>query len=288
MAESPTHALGQIIGKLIEDALHVPLKAIAEEFGYYLDRQGQRTVRGNFQKVVWQDLRGNGHELDYVFESGGTDEQIGTPRAFIELAWRRYKKHSKNKAQEIEGAVGHLGSTYHESNPFLGAVLAGEFTKPSIRQLESHGFAVLYFSYQDVASAFLSQGVDIRTEEGTSDDEALRKLMAVRALSDTQRDKICEALLSICKSDITAFTSALRAALTRELDRIFVLPLHGVEYELTTFKSAMNFIQNFDEKKAEVTLRRYEIGIRFKNGSKVEGSFVTKWEALDFLNRNSF
>ena len=42
---------------------------------------------------------------DYVLERGGTDTVRGLPAAFIETAWRRYTKHSRNKAQEIQGAV---------------------------------------------------------------------------------------------------------------------------------------------------------------------------------------
>ena len=45
---------------------------------------------------------GNVHDLDYVFEQGGTEATIGQPKAFIEIAWRRYTKHSRNKAQEIQ------------------------------------------------------------------------------------------------------------------------------------------------------------------------------------------
>ena len=77
------------------------------------------------------DSKGNTHILDYVMEEGGSEAVQGRPRAFIEIAWRRYTKHSKNKAQEIQGAITPLAETYQDSHPFLGAVLAGEFTEPS-------------------------------------------------------------------------------------------------------------------------------------------------------------
>jgi hypothetical protein len=47
--------------------------------------------------------------------------------AFIETAWRRYTRHSRNKAQEIEGAIGPLAETFAHARPFLGAILAGQF-----------------------------------------------------------------------------------------------------------------------------------------------------------------
>jgi hypothetical protein len=62
--------------------------------------------------VTWQDGYGNKHDLDYVLERGGDEERLGVPAAFIESAWRRYTKHSKNKVQEIEAAVMPVALTF--------------------------------------------------------------------------------------------------------------------------------------------------------------------------------
>jgi len=78
---------------------------------------------------------------------------MGTPAAFIEVAWRRYTKHSRNKAQEIQGAILPLAEKFRWSNPFLGAVLAGVFTDGSLEQLRSLGFHVLYFPYETLVTA---------------------------------------------------------------------------------------------------------------------------------------
>lgn len=106
MALSPAHRLGQSIGEQLEAALHEPLQAIAQEFGLYLDYPHKRPARSNRKEVAWQDAHGNTHNLDYVLEEGGSENERGRPRAFIENAWRRYTKHSRNKVQEIQGAVG--------------------------------------------------------------------------------------------------------------------------------------------------------------------------------------
>jgi hypothetical protein len=63
---------------------------------------------------------------------------LGMPAAFIETAWRRYTKHSRNKAQEIQGAIMPLVETYMKAGPFIGAVLAGVFTKGALMALNSH------------------------------------------------------------------------------------------------------------------------------------------------------
>ncbi len=105
MAQSPSHRFGQIIGEVLEAAIRGPLEEVCRKHGLYLDSKHPRLARNSLNKVAWKDRKGNTHDLDYVIESGGTEEAIGVPKAFIEIAWRRYTKHSRNKAQEIQGAI---------------------------------------------------------------------------------------------------------------------------------------------------------------------------------------
>ena len=127
MAQSPSHKFGQIIGDVLEQMLMRSFSEFADAHDLYLDYKHARKARGNRKKVSWVDHKGNKHDLDYVFEAGGSEAVIGTPKAFIESAWRRYTKHSRNKAQEIQGAVAVLAETYQDHSPFLGVVLAGVF-----------------------------------------------------------------------------------------------------------------------------------------------------------------
>ena len=107
MAQSPPHRLGQIIGEVLELTIHDPLQALCQRHGLYLDTQHSRPARDGRTKVTWKDQNGNTHDLDYVIEQGGSESQLGIPKAFIEIAWRRYTKHSRNKAQEIQGRFCH-------------------------------------------------------------------------------------------------------------------------------------------------------------------------------------
>lgn len=229
MAESPSHAFGQIIGDVLEGALHSPLHLLAQELGLYLDFKHPRAARNGRALVSWVDGKGNSHDLDYVLEQGGSEQKIGVPKAFIETAWRRYTKHSKNKAQEIEGAVGHLRTRYAESQPALGAVLGGEFTEPSLQQLRSHGFIVLHFSYGDVIAAFAKCGLDLAYEEGTSDGDMQAKLNALTGLSDKKRKALPVELRKIGAASIEAFLVELRTVLTRTIETIRILPLYSGE-----------------------------------------------------------
>lgn len=151
------------------------MQKAADRHQLYLDCQRERAARSGF-KVAWRDRFGNNHDLDYVFERGGTDESIGQPVAFIEVAWRRYTKHSKNKAQEIEGAILALADTYSHCRPFLGIVLAGEFTKNALAQLRSRAFSVFHIPYADIMKAFAFVGIDAAYDEETPERRFREKI----------------------------------------------------------------------------------------------------------------
>ena len=85
MAKSPSHKFGQIIGNVLESAILPLLEKFAIKYNLYLDKKGKRPCRSGL-KCSWTDLYGNTHDLDYVFERGGTRDEKGTPAAFIEAA----------------------------------------------------------------------------------------------------------------------------------------------------------------------------------------------------------
>jgi len=179
MAESLAHRWGQIIGDAFEMFVRNILGEVAQRRGLYLDFKRPRETRGGQGKVTWQDGYGNKHDLDYVLERGGTEETLGVPIAFIESAWRRYTKHSKNKVQEIEAAVMPIALTFSRHQPFCGAVLAGEFTHNALHQLESKGFGVLHIPYDSILAAFRDLGIDASSEDGvggTTEEEFREKI----------------------------------------------------------------------------------------------------------------
>jgi hypothetical protein len=170
MAESLSHKFGQIIGDLLELAIEPHLRKFAKSNNLYLDKKGIRTARKG-KKLSWVDGKENSHDLDFVLEREGSEKLIGVPVAFIETAWRRYTKHSRNKSQEIQGAILPLAEKHRNSSPFIGVVIAGEFTAGSLTQLKSSGFCVLYFSYDTVMRAFRKFKIDADFDEATSEKD---------------------------------------------------------------------------------------------------------------------
>lgn len=282
MAESLAHTFGQIIGNVLEDALEPALRIFADEHNLYLDKKGQRKARKG-KKVTWTDLYGNAHDLDFVLERGGTDKVIGAPVAFIETAWRRYTKHSRNKAQEIQGAIQVLALTHKYSCPFVGAILAGVFTDGALNQLKSLGFHILFFPYDSIVEAFHKVSVDARFDEDTPEKDFRKKLSRWNALSKRAKSGVAAHLVKKHQKDITDFFGALDKTVTRRIEKIIVIPLHGREAECASVAEAIIFLSSYDSSSVQGKVYKYEIYIRYNNGDKITAEFVEKIAALDFL-----
>lgn len=284
MAQSPSHKWGQIIGQeVLEVAMEPLLRKVARKHQLYLDCKGPRPARKG-KKISWVDLYGNTHDLDFVLERAGTANQIGTPVAFIETAWRRYTKHSRNKAQEIQGAILPLVTTHQHHAPFIGVILAGDFTAGALTQLKSQGFRVLYFTYEALVSVFPEVGIDARFSEDTPDAECAAKVAAWKELASEKRQRLGKQLLARNSSQVRPFIQALESAITRSIGTVRVLPLHGTMIELESVGKAIAFVESYDEQTASQRLiARYEIQIRYNNGDQINGNFARKADVLEFL-----
>jgi hypothetical protein len=282
MAHSPSHKFGQIIGDVLEAAISPLLSEYAKEHNLYFDKKGKRPARKG-AKVCWKDLYGNEHDLDFVLEKNGSNYKIGTPVAFIESAWRRYTKHSRNKAQEIQGAIMPLATTHHRAAPFIGIVVSGEWTNGALSQLKSLGFVVLYFPLESVTAAFKTVGIDASFGEDTPDAVLDEKVHLWDSLSKEQQRSVAKELISINAEAVKDFLSALNRAVTREIELIRILPLHGTLFQWASIEEAINFIKKYDEDGNEHPVDRYEVEIRYNNGDNIKGQFADKEGAIEFL-----
>lgn len=289
MANSPSHRLGQIIGDFLED-LVLPLledfchrhSQSGPEKALYLDKKGRRSSRPG-QKLTWHDKYGNAHDLDFVIERGGTPDKIGHPVAFIEAAWRRYTKHSRNKAQEIQGAVIPIAEKYAWDSPFMGAFLAGVFTGPAIEQMKSAGFTVSLFPYDTIVEEFSTVGVNVSFDEQTEDMRFAEIVTGIEVLGTKERDIVKKRLLSLNKSQIDGFLTALDSALGKRIDRLYLIPLHGRTYEFRTTDEMTTFLRNYEGDNANLSLVKYEIFVKYTNGSEIRSQFQEKEEIYSFL-----
>lgn len=264
----------------MESALLDHLEKFARKHKLYLDKKGHRTVRSG-KKVTWTDSNGNQHDLDFVLERKGTDSHVGVPVAFIEIAWRRYTKHSRNKAQEIQSAILPLAEKYRGASPFIGVVLAGEFTQGALTQLQSIGFKVLYFPYSSVIKAFNKYKIDADFDENTAESDFRNKIEATRQLLD--RSAIAVELMRLNKINVERFFESLANSVSRFVDQVFILPLHSKEFHSNTVSEAIDLLNRYTDSGDSLPVVRYEIIIRYNNGDRIEASFHNKENAVGFL-----
>ena len=284
MADAPGHLLGQIIGNTLEDSVEPLLRKIADRHGLYLDKKGPREERGRLLKVRWTDGLGNAHDLDFVLERAGDEAQRGRPAAFIETAWRRYTKHSRAKAQEIQGALLPLLLHHSDVKPFAGAVVAGQWTAGALTQMRSSGFAVLHVSYNDIVDAFGSFGIDVDSDERTPDAYLQQQVDAYRQLSASQRAAIAAKLISNASDEYIRFEASLQNALQRKITKVVVLPLSGAAMEFESVVEAVTAIQTFDVAvRTHSPFVRFEIQMTYSNGDQISASFVEKADAIQFV-----
>ncbi len=292
MAESLAHRWGQIIGDGFEMFVRSILGEVAQQHGLYLDFRRPRTARGGQGKVTWQDGYGNKHDLDYVLERGGTEDRFGVPIAFIESAWRRYTKHSKNKVQEIEAAVMPIALTFSRHQPFCGAVLAGEFTRNALHQLESKGFMVLHIPYASILAAFREIGIDASSEDGvdgTTEDQFQGKIAKWESLRQPQAtNRLLAKLYALHQCEIGDFKQRIEAAITRQVALIRLTVLRGNSVECSDIESAIAYLieeeKAFQLRESGEQREAFEVQVRFNTGAKIEATFPKRAEAIAFLH----
>ena len=285
MATSQSHTLGEFIGAFFEDLMKKPVREFARKHGLYFDTIGERKARGS-KKLTWSDVHGSKHDLDFVLEKGGTEDVIGEPVAFIELAWRRYTKHSKNKAQEIAGAVNPICEKYRLSKPFKGAILSGQFTENSLNQLRSDDFHVLYIPFKKLVQAFSVYGLDINFDEDSKETDVKKKFAAVSKRSNKALlDKVREEILISNDAEIKQFIAELEASYTRKIKTICILPLHGTRTEVVNVEKAIEFINGYSSFPSNPKLEYIEVFVTYNNGSIIQCQFKEKEEVIGFLNK---
>ncbi|MFP1925361.1 hypothetical protein [Lonsdalea quercina] len=285
MAASPSHKLGQLIGNILE-SLFVPLlQNVADKSGLYLDVVGQPRKARKGKKITWEDAYGSTHDLDFVFEYSGSDTTLGRPVAFIESAWRRYTKHSKNKAQEIQGAVLPIVNKYQIECPFKGAILAGEFTEPSLKQLQSSGFQVMYIPYKDFVAAFSRAGIDMSFDESTSEKILSEKVDLIEKLDQAQLKKVQDSIFESNQEGINKFVTALELKVQKALKYIMISPLYGHDFKFETIDEAKAFITTYNGNKVPENLQfnTFIIHVKYVNGDTINAELSSTNAALGFL-----
>lgn len=286
MANSPAHRFGQIIGYYFESSIARFLSEFSlNESGFFVDRDGPRKARGTRKSVKWADDKGNEHKLDYVVERGGTQEKLGELAGIIEIAWRSYTKHSKNKVQEIEGAVNPVVRKHANSRPFKAAILAGDFTQPSLEQLRSHGFDVVYFDKRELAKVFNRYGINILIKDESDDQITQAQIDAYESLSEDQKLQLSQDLEAAMRPKMSDFTARLRSHLKSTVSKIYIAHHYSQNFVFNDLEDAIQHIKNMEANTEELEFSEFLIVIEFTSGTRIDIRATSKEEAVNHLSR---
>ena len=194
-----------------------------------------------------------------------------------------------NRVQEIEAAVLPIALTFSRHSPFCGAVLAGEFTRNALAQLESKGFSVLHIPYKSILEAFQELGVDASSLDAvTTEDEFRRKIELWQNLQQpATTERFLKTLYRLHAAEVAEFQTRLEASLLRGVVAVRLAVLRGPTIECSDVESAITYLieeeKSYRLREEGEQREMFEIVVRFNNGAKIEATFPKRLEAISFL-----
>jgi hypothetical protein len=170
-------------------------------------------------------------------------------------------------------------------------VLAGEFTRNALHQLESIGFGVLHIPYDSILAAFRELGIDASSEDGvggTTEEQFREKITKWESLPQPQAtNRLLAKLHALHHREIADFKQRLEAALNRQVALIRLSVLRGHSVECPDIESAIAY---FIEEEKTYRLHEdgehreaFEVQVRFNTDARIEASYPKRAEAVAFL-----
>lgn len=190
-------ALGEAIGKLIEDEIERTLRPLCVEKGYIYDRGGERPEKRKGKKLAMVNKSGNEYQLDAVIET--PDKQ---PIILLESKYLRYKKHNRDKASWT--CASHY--SLRKSHPTIRksiAVLSGNWSAPSMAFMKSFGIELYQVSFDSMCKVL----DDYRVEFDWGEKEKAKPKRAWKMynkLSSNDKKEIGRRLVDPIRGDLIA------------------------------------------------------------------------------------
>ncbi len=151
-----------------------------------------------------------------------------------------------------------------------------------------------YLPYDTIVGAFAAVGINAAFDEHTEEEEFRDKVKRFEALSAKQLKKIKQRLLKPSQTtrktetadepSLNQFTAALEASLSRGVQGVTVVVLHGQPQNLTTAVEAIDYLQGYpDTQGCAAPASKYEVHVRYNTGDVIDAIFQRKEDAIKFL-----
>lgn len=176
-----------------------------------------------------------------------------------------------------------VGGYFRRYRPFLGVVLGGIFINGTLDQFRSHNFSIAYCPYETVVRAFANEGIDVSSDEDTSEAELQCKIDAFEQLTTIRRERIARGIRELQADRFSFFFEDLRRCLGRFVQHVFVLTLSGNSHKFDFIKDAIRFVTEHDQAEPASDFVRYELNIRYSDGDEIRADCSRRAKAVAFL-----
>ena len=244
---NPAAALGQEIGKLIEVELVQSLRLAMEVFGHTIG------------PAKLKDATENIFQIDAVVR-----DSKGSPIILLDPKYIRYKKHNRDKGSWLCVAHYNLRKTYPTIRKCI-AVLAGNWSKPSMELIKSFGVEILNIPFLHIKEVASSYGVEFEWEEKDRETPRISHELFVE-LSSEQKSEMAQRLIAPVKKELEdSVIDVIESTISEQR-------VSGVEILLKTESNQMLLRQYESVAEAlkgmvEFTSERRDVGVFLERGN---------------------
>lgn len=96
-------------------------------------------------------------------------------------------------------------------------------------------------------------------------------------------NKVKKRLLALNRNQINKFLNELKKAINKKIARLYLIPLHGKTYEFRTTAEMISFVSEYKFDIESLPLVKYEVFVKYTNGSEIRSQFQEKEEIYTFL-----
>ena len=190
---NPASALGEKIGHVFEDAIQRNVMPVIKECGF---TAGPEKMKNGSD---------NKYQIDLVVRNAQ-----GKPVILIETKYIRYKKHNRDKGSWLCTAHYNLKKS-HPSIRKLTAVLAGNWSGPSLEMMKSFGMEIIRIPFGKFVDVLQEYGIEFDWPE--KDKETPRKSLGVfDSMPENKRremgDRMVEDAIRDLRDDVKAILTS--------------------------------------------------------------------------------
>lgn len=182
MANSAS-ALGEKIVHVFEEAVRRNIMPTIEECGFSAKPEKMKNG-GN-----------NEYQVDLVVRDGNDN-----PVMLVETKYIRYKKHSRDKGRWLCVAHHNLKKS-HPTIRKLTAILAGNWTQPSLALMNDFGIEAMRVPFQKFVGVLEKYDIEFKWPESDGDIPA-KSLESFNSLSDGQKEEMGNELVEDIMEDL--------------------------------------------------------------------------------------